>query len=175
MEGEACSDCASRLEPPLVIVDINITPQVSIMKKIAKLLLPCLLLLLAGQGSVKANDGLAMAYMFGYGGYGGARMQSYVPAPPYFALHPPVYYGQRYTRPYGVSPFAAWPQLQPNAAYAPQQHVQRAAVLDNPYCGSEVIGVLEASAKTTIQAAPTEPLVIDNPYFQPEARFTSAN
>lgn len=146
------------------------------MKKIAKLLLPCLLLVLAGQGSLKANDGLAMAYLFGYGGYGGARMQTYVPAPPYFALHPPVYYGQRFTRPYGVSPFAAWPQLQATAAYAPQPHVQRAQVLDNPYCVTAEIGVevVGASAQTVTQSAPAEPLLIDNPYYEPEARFTSA-
>lgn len=148
------------------------------MKKIAKLLLPCLLLLLAGQGSVKANDGLAMAYLFGYGGYGGyggVRMQSYVPAPPYFALHPPVYYGQRFTRPYGVSPFAAWPQLQANAAYAPQQHVQRAQVMDNPYCCGEEIAVEAegASVQSVIQVAPLAPLVIDNPHYQAEVQFTS--
>ena len=147
------------------------------MKKIATVLLPCLLLLLAGQGSVKANDSLAMAYLFGYGGYGGARMQAYVPAPPYFALHPPVYYGQRFTRPYGVSPFAAWPQLQPNAAYAPQQHVQRAQVIDNPYCVGEVIAVEEVGAASTTPpaAAATEPLVIDNPYYQAGAHFTSVD
>ncbi len=147
------------------------------MKKIAKLLLPCLLFVLAGQGSVQANDGLAMAYLFGYGGYGGARMQSYIPAPPYFALHPPVYYGQRFTRPYGASPFAAWPQLQANPAYAPQPAVERAHVMDNPYCGSGAIGVevVGASAQSITQAAPVEPLVIDNPYYQPEARFTSAD
>lgn len=144
------------------------------MKKIAKILLPCLLLVLAGQGSAKANDGLAMAYLFGYGGYGGARLQAYVPAPPYFALHPPVYYGERYTRPYGVSPFAAWPQLQANAAYAPQPHVQRAHVLDNPYCVSDVMGVevVGASSQTTVKAAAVEALVIDNPYY-PAERFTS--
>lgn len=145
------------------------------MKKIAKVLLPCLLLVLAGQASVKANDGLAMAYLFGYGGYGGARMQTYVPAPPYFALHPPVYYGQRFTRPYGVSPFAAWPQLQPNADYASRPHVQRAQVLDNPYCIGDAVGVevVSASAQSITRNLPAEPLEIDNPYYQPEARFTS--
>jgi hypothetical protein len=49
-----------------------------------------------------------------YGGFNGFAIQPYVAAPPYFAIHPPVYYGKRYTRPYGVSPFAAPPQLQTN-------------------------------------------------------------
>ena len=29
----------------------------------------------------------------------------HIPVPPYFALHPPVYYGQRVFRTYGESPF----------------------------------------------------------------------
>lgn len=41
-----------------------------------------------------------------------------LPLPPYFALHPPVYYGIRYTRPYGASPFASAPQLQSPQGYA---------------------------------------------------------
>ena len=139
------------------------------MKKIAKFLLPCLLLL-ACQSSVKADNGLALAYLFGYGGMGATRMQAYTPAPPYFALHPPVYYGERFTRPYGASPFAAWPQLQANAAYAPQAHVQRAHVMANPYCGAEVIGV---TGQVITQAAPVQALEIDNPYYQPETRLTS--
>ncbi|MEE3367825.1 MAG: hypothetical protein VX346_00635 [Planctomycetota bacterium] len=42
-----------------------------------------------------------------------------LPLPPYFALHPPVYYGIRYRRPYGVSPFASTSLLQsPQQGYA---------------------------------------------------------
>ncbi len=41
---------------------------------------------------------------FGYSGslYG----LGYLPVPPYFAVHPPVYYGERYYRTYGESPYA---------------------------------------------------------------------
>ncbi len=138
--------------------------------KLAKLLLPCLLVLTC-QASVKADNGLALAYLFGYGGAGGARMQAYTPAPPYFALHPPVYYGERYSRPYGASPFAAWPQLQSNSAYAPQPHVNRAQVMANPYCNSSVA---PNSVGGITHVAPVEPVVIDNPYYQPEALYTSA-
>ncbi|MEZ6074557.1 MAG: hypothetical protein R3C09_02180 [Pirellulaceae bacterium] len=146
------------------------------MKKIVRLLLPCLLLL-ACPISAKADNGLGMAYLFGYGGYGGYGvggfgMTSYNSNVPYFALHPPVYYGQRFARPYGASPFAAWPQLQANSAYAPQRHVDRAHIIDNPYCGTAVGGVSE---QVITQAAPVQPLEIDNPYYQADPRYTSVD
>ncbi len=144
--------------------------------KLAKLLFPCLLVL-ACQTSVKADNNLALAYLFGYGGFGGARMQSFTPSPPYFALHPPVYYGERYTRPYGASPFAAWPQLQANAAYAPQPHVNRAHVMANPYCGHADCGHAAATEQVPVASVkPTvaQPLVIDNPYYKSEAVYTAA-
>lgn len=142
--------------------------------KLGKLLLPGLLLLLACQSSVKADNNLALAYLFGYGGqgaFGGTGVQSFAPTPPYFALHPPVYYGQRYTRPYGVSPFAAWPQLQSNASYAPQPHVNRAQVIANPYCTTCDVPV---AAGELTRVAPVEPLVIDNPYYKAAEVYTSS-
>ena len=53
---------------------------------------------------------------FGFQAFGfyqpyGIQYRSTVANPPYFAVNPPVYYGQRYYRPYGVSPFAAPPQV----------------------------------------------------------------
>ncbi len=156
------------------------------MKKIAKLLLPCLLfpslLLLACPSPAKADDGLAMAYLFGYGGYGGygggRGMQSYNANVPYFALHPPVYYGERYARPYGASPFAAWPQLQANSAYAPRPLAEHAQVIANPYCEtcvSGVSGVSKTSEQVITQTAPVQAVEIDNPYYQAEPRYTSVD
>ena len=51
-----------------------------------------------------------------YQPYGVAYGNS-VRTPPYFSTNPPVYYGGRYARPYGLSPFAAPPLLQPAANY----------------------------------------------------------
>ncbi len=152
------------------------------MKKIATLLLPCLLLL-ACPSPAQADNGLGMAYLFGYGGYGGGYggagygggMASYNSNIPYFSLHPPVYYGQRFARPYGVSPFATWPQVQASSAYAPQPHVDRAHIIDNPYCGDAACGVSGVSEQVITQAAPAQPLEIDNPYFQAEPRYTSVD
>lgn len=60
---------------------------------------------------------------FGYSGslYG----LGYIPVPPYFALHPPVYYGQRVYRSYGDSPYA----------YAPRRPAPRPRpqVVANPF------------------------------------------
>jgi hypothetical protein len=69
---------------------------------------------LAGAGplatTVGAQDGV---HHFGYSGgiFGdGPRISPYtsglVPTPPYFALHPPVYYSYAVPRPYGYSPYA---------------------------------------------------------------------
>lgn len=133
----------------------------------------------AGQASAQCGAG------FGYGGFGGYYnygIQPYVPAPPYFALHPPVYYGARYTRPYGDSPFAAPSQLQPSASYAPTRHVERSLTVNNPYV---VMPMAPAGMPTPVPApaqpapvnttAPSpvvvKPLVIDNPYFQPEVKL----
>jgi hypothetical protein len=62
-----------------------------------------------------------LAYGF-YQPYG-VRYSTSVRTPPYFALNPPVYYGHRYARPYGASPFASPPLLTAPADY----QVQRAA------------------------------------------------
>ncbi len=140
--------------------------------KLAKLLIPCLLVL-ACNASAQAQDGLGLAYLFGYGGVGGARYPSTFAAPPYFALHPPVYYGERFTRPYGVSPFAAWPQLQPSPSYAPQPHVNRWQAMSTPHCVH--CGTSAAVAPHGIVQAPAKPIEIDNPFFQPEAVYTSAD
>ncbi|TWT79221.1 hypothetical protein CA13_06190 [Planctomycetes bacterium CA13] len=47
-----------------------------------------------------------------YGGFGGGYR-----TPPYFAMHPPVYYGARYSRPYGMSPFASMPMVTAPESY----------------------------------------------------------
>lgn len=47
----------------------------------------------------------------------GARYGTSLKTPPYFATNPPVYYGARHARPYGLSPFASPPLVQPSDAY----------------------------------------------------------
>jgi hypothetical protein len=92
-----------------------------------------------------------------------------------------VYYGKRYTRPYGASPFAAWPQLQANSAYAPQPHTDRMQIIPNPYvpcvndctCGNCVASSKQSSSLNVVQQKPVAPLIIDNPYYVPDVQYTA--
>lgn len=90
------------------------------------------------------NASAQQPFGFGFQPFGfyqpyGAQFDTRLRTPPYFALNPPVYYGSRYTRPYGASPFAAPPHVRSPASYqsqlAPQfQSTQRrATVISNPY------------------------------------------
>ena len=117
-----------------------------------------------------------------YGGFYNFGIQPYIPPPPYFALHPPVYYGQRYTRPYGDSPFAAPSQLQPNPNYAPARHVERSLTFANPYVlpmapATEPNFVPTPAPVNTAPPSPVvaKPLIVDNPYFQPEVKLADGN
>jgi hypothetical protein len=62
----------------------------------------------------KAFDSFFGSPFFGGSNYG----YSYrLPTPPYFSIFPPVYYGRRYERPYGDSPFASQTHLGGNPSY----------------------------------------------------------
>ena len=122
-----------------------------------------------------------------YGGYGGGygwgwgyiQPTNYVPAPPYFAVHPPVYYSPHITaRHYGASPFAWLPGMQP-ITYVPEPlpvTIRRPAaavgaedlmaqandktaalMIENPYVTTKV------AANAASQSA--EPAKIENPFF----------
>ncbi len=106
-------------------------------------------------------------------------LPSFAPAPPYFALHPPVYYGQRYTRPYGVSPFASGPMLQSNPGYAPRpaaaMNVRPPLVIANPHYQA-IQGAPRREVAKADQApvvAKTGPQVIDNPFTDRPQVFTA--
>ena len=147
-------------------------------------LLPLLVFSAISANTAKADHGygFGLGYVFGQG-YGSqlngfnSVIRNYTP--PYFSLHPPVYYGKRYTRPYGASPFAAWPQLQANSAYAPQVHPDRNQIIANPHvpcaagcsCGDCVAAAKSSGVKQLTK--PVMPLVIDNPYYKEAIRYTS--
>ncbi len=72
-----------------------------------------------------ASESEAQAQCFGFQPYGfyqpyGIQYRSSVPTPPYFSVSPPVYYGTRHYRPYGVSPFSAPPQVSAGNSYQSQ-------------------------------------------------------
>lgn len=84
--------------------------------------------------SANAQDWAGLNYFGNYRPYG-VQTRSLSATPPYFALHPPVYYGSRHARPYGVSPFAAYPQVAVPPTY--KARIQSSFVKPpqtNPYC-----------------------------------------
>jgi hypothetical protein len=120
-----------------------------------------------------------------YGGYGGGygwgwgyiQPTNKVPAPPYYAVHPPVYYSPHITaRHYGASPFAWLPGMQP-ITYVPEPVMTirqntavkaedlmagtgdktAALVIENPYVTKKVAANEEESTPA--------PVKIENPFF----------
>ncbi len=100
-----------------------------------------------------------------------------LPVPPYFSVYPPVYYGRRYERPYGESPFASWPLLQANPSYQPVPAVTRMAppvLIENPFIGPTELEYMtklkEAKALPSVATQPqmVQPLVVTNPFVQQE-------
>lgn len=68
----------------------------------------------------------------------GIQYSTSVRTPPYFAVNPPVYYGARHSRPYGISPFASLPQVEAGRGYhshlRPDFVAPPAPVCGNPFC-----------------------------------------
>ena len=87
----------------------------------------------------------------------------YVPVPPYFALHPPVYYGDRVHSSYGLSPFAGGPYgPMPRQAAAPAMIINR------------TVPPAKTDQKDATQTAAVEPQLIINPFVkQPEVLVTT--
>ncbi len=54
----------------------------------------------------------------------GAFYKNNIPTPPYFATNPPVYYGARHSRPYGLSPFASPPLVNADNNYESRLRTQ---------------------------------------------------
>ena len=93
-------------------------------------------------------------------GYGCYPYQSYNlgDPPPYFALHPPVYYSYRVARTYGYSPFAY-----PPGVLTPGSEPPRPALVQNPYASSEASGTEEGQRAG-------QPQRIDNPFVEPNGK-----
>jgi hypothetical protein len=89
----------------------------------------------------------------------GLYSEGFIPIPPYFALHPPVYYSAPIPRTYGYSPFAyppgvMTPELQLGEVTQPE-------TMHNPYV-TPPDGPIPAAAGRTAMA----PLRIVNPFIE---------
>ncbi|NLX54569.1 MAG: hypothetical protein GXY58_05610 [Planctomycetaceae bacterium] len=106
----------------------------------------------------------------GFGSSGSLYGLGHVPVPPYFALHPPVYYGERYYRSYGESPFA-----RPDYSSRPQRvHVQ-AQVIINPFVAqlatTPAAPELEpAEVQPPVDQVTSGPQMIINPFYVAEPK-----
>ena len=121
-------------------------------------------LILASAGSsVQAYDS-NLGFAFGYSVGQANQFRNRLPAPPYFSVYPPVYYGKRYERPYGESPFASWPLLQSSSDYHAQLK-QAPLQFVNPYVQPQT--PCTSCSKPLAQATTAETgkmVTIINPY-----------
>ncbi|MDA0660519.1 MAG: hypothetical protein O2931_12770 [Planctomycetota bacterium] len=100
----------------------------------------------------------------GIAGYGANLLPyslGHVPVPPYFAIHPPVYYSAPVPRTYGYSPYAY-----PGSFRTPEIEVPTPAMIENPHVKPSVREKpvnLTASVDST---ATDSSQVILNPYVR---------
>jgi hypothetical protein len=123
--------------------------------------------------TARACDGWNGGFLGGQGTAYGVSGNLYglgiVPAPPYFALHPPVYYGERYFRSYGESPFA-----RPDFSSRPKRI--DAQVVINPFVVPAAIPSKAELPKPqdappqSVEKVTSAPQMIINPFYQPEEK-----
>jgi hypothetical protein len=94
--------------------------------------------LLACLAAVASSAGSAQAQGWGFGGGWGWPSVYSMDQPPYFSLHPPVYYSMPVARTYGYSPFAypgfvETPAWEGAAGYAPPAAPASPKMIINPY------------------------------------------
>lgn len=112
-------------------------------------------------------------FQFGYTqGYENS-FRNRLPTPPYFAVFPPVYYGKRFERPYGDSPFAAFPQLQSAPDYhpVPKETPLRTTTVLNPHVQHSVGSASEPVAVVPPRVGRTVEII--NPYALDKEQMAS--
>ncbi len=103
----------------------------NVLLSLAAILVVCFLSSAArAQGAWPGHGALGdqLLYARGYGSVGMLYSLGYVPVPPYFALHPPVYYSYPVPRPYGYSPYAY-----PGTVMTPEWKPAAPQEIINPY------------------------------------------
>ncbi|WP_231602664.1 hypothetical protein [Neorhodopirellula pilleata] len=147
-----------------------------------------------GSASYAQGPGLYGFQPFGFYQPYGIQYRSSVATPPYFSVNPPVYYGTRHYRPYGISPFAAPPQVtapagyhgQPGASGVRSRHYS--GPVGNPFiCRSDSVPSASTSSDETVSNASnggqtqqvanafTPGKVQTNPFVATEVQLAQAN
>lgn len=106
----------------------------------------------------------------GYGGFGqlgSPYALGRIPVPPYFALHPPVYYSQPVARTYGYSPFAY-----PGSVRTPdvKAAAPQAKVITNPHATPVKSEKVEKELNLKLA---NKQLEILNPFVKPATKMVS--
>ena len=98
----------------------------------------------------------------GWAGFAGGSPYSLgrIPTPPYFAIHPPVYYSVPVPRTYGYSPYAY-----PGTVRTPEVSFPESAMIQNPYVKPEV-EVEESSYNDEKVADAPRPQIMINPFVE---------
>ena len=143
--------------------------------KLSFALLAAFALVCAGP-SAQAVDpfGFQFGYTMGYQN----SFRNRLPTPPYFSIYPPVYYGKRYERPYGDSPYASFPQLRSAPDYhpVPKEVPFRTRSIVNPHVEQNGVHGHHIHSEPIAVAAPRigRTIEIVNPYAQ-DVMVTQSN
>lgn len=95
-----------------------------------------------------------------------AYASSRIPTPPYFAIHPPVYYSYPVPRTYGYTPWAYPSYVMTPTIKAPAQP----AMYENPHVKQEAAPPAKTKSASHTNRAPQ---AIENPYVQAKIRSAS--
>ncbi|MEM9644834.1 MAG: hypothetical protein AAF989_07560 [Planctomycetota bacterium] len=140
----------------------------------------------AQDASAQYPGGVGFGFQpFGFYQPYGVQYRTRTATPPYFALNPPVYYGARYSRPYGISPFASPPVVGAPESFkgrlrsdhaeglwregAPRQ--QGSAGCCNPFIHASSS---QPAAEMLVAVKPKKGAVRRNPFVVPEEQIVSA-
>ncbi len=103
----------------------------------------------------------------------GLQSETMVPTPPYFSIHPPVYYGDRYARPYGISPFPAAPNVHiPESYKAVPMSAAIAPVVQNPYCEISPVQVPLPESVPAVHGLQAGKIQV-NPFANPKSQMVT--
>jgi hypothetical protein len=106
-------------------------------------------------------------YSYPFGSY--ATSYGTIPTPPYFAIHPPVYYGPRIRMAYGHSPIARPPLTVVGLGTleeTPEAPLQSGVTIWNQY-------VADASGASSKSPAAVKPQFVANPHCPPQVAEAS--
>ncbi|QDU75179.1 hypothetical protein Pan97_22030 [Bremerella volcania] len=84
-----------------------------------------------------SNCGLGYGNNWSWGPYSLNRSLGYLPMPPYYAMHPPVYYSHNVAVPYGMSPYPI-SSYSPSVSYVAERPIPEPQVVVNPYVDQDV-------------------------------------